>query len=100
MRRDRWPIRRNASTSTAANIASRRRAACKAKRSGSRPLHCHFRLQACEIAVDRCHREHAAAALVAQQAILAGDAALHCDLVPFLGMADIIDADVVMLAPE
>ena len=38
--------------------------------------------------------------LEAQQAVLAGDVAVDRQLVPFLGMADIVDRDVVVLAPE
>ena len=38
--------------------------------------------------------------LVAQQAVLAGDVAVDRQLVPFLGVADIVDRDVVVLAPE
>src|SRR2546429_7497763 len=68
--------------------------------SGRSSLHRDFRLQACDIAIDRRDCKNAAAALVPHQAILAGDAALHADLVPPLGMADIIDGHVVMLAPE
>ena len=38
--------------------------------------------------------------LEAHQAILAGNIALDVELVPFLGMADIVDRNVVVLAPE
>src|SRR5580700_2127646 len=57
-------------------------------------------LEACEIAVDRGDRQQLALASVAQQAIAPGDVAVDGDLVPFLGMADIVDRHVVMLAPE
>src|SRR5690606_37103394 len=38
--------------------------------------------------------------LVAHQAVAAGDVAVDLDRVPFLGVADIVDRHVVMLAPE
>src|SRR6478672_8298290 len=64
------------------------------------PLHRKLGLEACEIAVDRSHRKHPAFALVFQQAILRGDIAVDGDFVPLLGVADIIDRHIVMLAPE
>src|SRR5260370_9758495 len=57
-------------------------------------------LEACEIAVNRGDRQQLALAPVAQQAIAPRDVAVDGDLVPFFGMADIIDRHVVMLAPE
>src|SRR4051812_23419857 len=63
-------------------------------------LHRELRLEVVEIAVDRGDGEHAAAAPVFQQAILARDIAVDCDLVPSFSVADIVDRHVVMLAPE
>src|SRR5271156_2207835 len=63
-------------------------------------LHRKLCLQACEIAVDRGERKHLALIPVAQQTIAACDVAIDNDLVPFLGMADIVDRHVVVLAPE
>src|SRR5262245_28105980 len=63
-------------------------------------LHRHFRLQVGNVAEDRRYGQRAAALLEAQQAILAGDIAFDGQLIPLLGMADIVDRDVVMLAPE
>src|SRR4029077_3258209 len=44
--------------------------------------------------------ERAPLALVAQQAVLGRDVAFDRDFVPTLGMTDIVDRDVVVLAPE
>ena len=64
------------------------------------PLHRKFGLQAGEVAVDRGNSEHTAPALVLQQAIPRGDVAVDHDLVPFFGVADLIDRHVIMLTPE
>src|SRR6201995_4075731 len=63
-------------------------------------LHRQLRLQAGDVTIDRGDRQHAALALVAQQAVPLHDVAVDIDLVPGLGVADIIDRHVVMLAPE
>ena len=58
---------------------------------------------ACRLATSRIDRgggERASAELVAHQAVLAGDVAVDRELVPFLGVTDIVDRDVVVLAPE
>src|SRR6202040_3371433 len=65
-----------------------------------RALHRDLRLQAGAVAIDRGNGEHAPAAAIAQQAIARRDVALDRDVVPRLGMADIVDRHVVMLAPE
>src|ERR1700724_4137800 len=57
-------------------------------------------LEACDIAVNRGDRQQLALAPVAQQAIAPRDVAVDGDLVPFFGMADVINRHVVMLAPE
>src|SRR6266581_7482771 len=64
------------------------------------PFHVQFSLQACEVTIDRRHGEDAAPALVFQQAIPGRDVAVDRNLVPLLGMTDIIDRHVVVLAPE
>jgi hypothetical protein len=64
------------------------------------PFHRQFSLQACKIAIDRGDGEHAAPALVFQQAIFCRDIAVDRNLVPLFGVADVIDRHVVMLAPE
>src|SRR5438876_11515374 len=69
-------------------------------RSERRLLHLKLGLEACEIAIDRSHRKNAALALVLQPAILCRDLAIDGNLIPCLGMTDIIDRHVVMLAPE
>src|SRR5205085_8349683 len=45
-------------------------------------------------------RQRSPGELVAQQAVLGRNVALYRDLVPLLGMADIVDRSVVVLAPE
>src|ERR1700716_3232579 len=64
------------------------------------PFHVQFSLQACEVTIDRRYGEDAAPALVFQQAIPGRDVAVDRNLVPLLGMTDIIDRHVVVLAPE
>src|SRR5262249_31524902 len=63
-------------------------------------LHRQLGLEAVEIAIDRSNGEHAAVAAIAQQAVLRLDVALDRDRVPALGMTDIIDRHVIVLAPE
>src|ERR1700681_1615754 len=63
-------------------------------------LHLHLGLQAREIAEYRSDSEYPPVAFVFQQAILRLDIAVDCDFVPLLGVADIIDRHVIMLAPE
>src|SRR5215471_5107326 len=63
-------------------------------------LHRHFRLEALDIPVDRGDREHAPVALIAQQAVPRHDVPHDRQLVPRLGVADIVDRDIVVLAPE
>src|SRR6185437_3398081 len=64
------------------------------------PLHREFGLKAGEVAVDRGNGEHAALVPVLQQAIPRGDVTVDHDLVPFFGVADIVDRHVIMLTPE
>src|SRR5690348_16539504 len=63
-------------------------------------LHRDFRHEAVAVAIDGRDGEHAAAALVAHDAIACGDVAVDFDVIPALRMADVVDRDVVMLAPE
>src|SRR6202022_2290506 len=63
-------------------------------------LHRKLGLKACEIAVNRGHREQPALVRVEQQTVARCDVAVDGDLVPFFGMADVVDRHVVMLAPE
>src|ERR1700722_16379754 len=53
-----------------------------------------------QVAEYRSDGEHAPAAFVAQQAILGVDIALDRYFVPLFRMADIVDGNVVVLAPE
>src|SRR4029453_16630914 len=67
-------------------------------RSSRLSLHRDLFLEACDVAVDRRRGERASAELVAHQAVPAGDVAVDHELVPLLGMADIVDGHVVVLA--
>src|SRR5947209_3129335 len=71
-----------------------REAEPEARRSRSRAFHRDLSLEALAVAVDRGDRQHLAAAPVAQDAVPRGEVALDCDVVPFLGVADIIDRHV------
>src|SRR5438876_3011976 len=59
-----------------------------------------FGLEALDIAEDRGDRQHAAVAAVANEAILRRDVAVDRQVIPRLGVADIVDRHVVVLAPE
>ena len=59
-----------------------------------------FGLEAREIAKDRGDRERASRATHAHKAVFAGDVAFDGEIVPLLGMADVVDWNVVVLAPE
>src|SRR5262249_28673963 len=73
-------------------------AARRASRAGSFILN--LGLDADVIAIDRGDREQASFALVADQAVPVRDAAVDRDLVKNLGVADIVDRHVIVLAPE
>src|SRR5262249_16608666 len=53
-----------------------------------------------DVAVDRGHRELLAVATVSYQAAARFDVALDVEIVPRLGMPDVVDRHVVVLAPE
>jgi hypothetical protein len=63
-------------------------------------LHRRFLLKVLEIAKDRGNRQHPAVSAIAHETIAPLDVARDFDLVPFLGVTDVIDRYVVMLAPE
>lgn len=63
-------------------------------------LHREFGAEIFNIAENRCNSEYASFALVSQQAIHQFDIAIDRNLIPLLSMTDVIDRDVVMLAPE
>jgi len=63
-------------------------------------LHHDLGLKAFNVAENRGDGEHAPIALEPQEAVLARDITVDRDLVPILGMSDIVDRDVVMLTPE
>ena len=58
------------------------------------------RLRAREVAIDRGESHDAAVMAVFDETVPPLDAAIDPDLIPFLGMTDIIDRNVVVLAPE
>src|SRR5919108_3682400 len=63
-------------------------------------LHGELRFEALAITKDARDCEHAAAIPVTQETITLLDAAVDLDGVPALGVADVADRDVVVLAPE
>src|SRR5262249_61498064 len=63
-------------------------------------LHRRLFLEVVEIAIDRGDRQHLAIAAITDQTVACLDDALDVDSVPFLRVTDIIDGDVVVLAPE
>src|ERR1044071_4927198 len=69
--------------------------------SGLRRLfHRGFGFQTLLVAEQACHGQHIAAPAEADQPIPRLEIAFHRQRVPALGMADIVDRDVVMLTPE
>src|SRR6185312_471043 len=64
------------------------------------PLHLHPRLKAIFIAIDRSDGHDPAVQFVAHDAIALHYVAIDIYCVPLLGVTDIIDGDVVVLAPE
>jgi len=68
-------------------------------RSGG-TLHHDLELKAFNVAEDRSDGEHAPIALEPQETVFARDVTVDRDLVPLLGVTDIVDRDVVMLTPE
>src|ERR1700758_1557670 len=67
---------------------------------GCRGLHLCFRDEALAPAEDGGEGEGAAGATEMDGRIVLGDVAIDLDLVPALGVADIVDGDVVVLTPE
>src|ERR1700730_3670219 len=63
-------------------------------------LHHDLGLKAFNVAENRGDGEHAPIALELQETVLARDITVDRDLVPILGMSNIVDRDVVMLTPE
>ena len=63
-------------------------------------LHHEFGLKVFEVSKDRGDGGYTSLLLEAKKAILAHDVAVNCNLVPRFRMTDIIDRNVVVLAPE
>ena len=65
-----------------------------------RRFHGDFSLKAFEIAKDRSDRTHSPVALEAKHTVFVHDVAFGHNLVPCLRMTNIVNWDIVMLAPE
>src|ERR1700680_3918571 len=63
-------------------------------------FHRYLGLEAFEVTEDRGDGKHAPIALEPQDTVLRGNIPLSRELIPLIGMADIVDRDVVVLAPE
>ena len=63
-------------------------------------FHRRLLLEIIDVAEDRGHREHLAVATIAHEAVACFDVALNVEVVPFLGMPDVVDRHIVVLAPE
>src|ERR1700730_5606748 len=63
-------------------------------------LHRRFRVKAVVVAEDRRHRQGLLAPAIAHDRVAGGDVAVDVDPVPGRGVDDIVDGDVVVLAPE
>src|SRR3984893_1343434 len=63
-------------------------------------LHRRFRVKAVVVAEDRRDRQGLLAPAIAHDRVAGGDVAVDVDAVPGRGVADIVDGDVVVLAPE
>ena len=61
-------------------------------------FHRYLGLEAFEVTEDRGDGEHAPIALEPQDTVLRGNITLNRELIPLIGMADIVDRDVVVLA--
>src|SRR3569833_503892 len=61
--------------------------------------HCRRRFQADGIAEDRSDRQRLAVEFIFEKTIVRRDLTVDNDLVPCLGMADIVDRNIVVLAP-
>src|SRR5215472_10538068 len=65
-----------------------------------RVFHRRLLLEIIDVAEDRGDREHLAVATITHEAVACFDVALNVEIVPRLGMPDVVDRHVVMLAPE
>src|SRR3954447_4118842 len=92
-----WSPFKGAQRSTTRNFAP---TIDERRTSGHAAFHRPFLLEAVDVAVDRGDGEQPAVAAIAHHAIPRLDVTLDLECVPLLGMADIVDRKVVMLAPE
>src|SRR5688572_2820887 len=63
-------------------------------------LHRELRLHAGPVSRDRCHREYAVSLSVPYRAVALLQASIDLDLIPLGGVPDVVDRQVVVLAPE
>src|SRR5262249_42577514 len=78
--------------------AGRSRVSCAPDQAGA--FHRRLLLETIDVAEDRGHREHLVVAAITYQAVACFDVALDVEIVPGLGMPDVVDRHVVVLAPE
>jgi hypothetical protein len=67
---------------------------------GDLMLHHNFGLKTLEVAKDRSDSCHASVPFEAEKAVFVHDIAVDLDLIPGFRVTDIIDRDVIVLAPE
>ncbi len=73
---------------------------CRSVPSGDRLFELDFGGEAVAITPDRQHRQFAAALPVSHRAVLRRKASIDLDPVPFRGMSDVIEQQIVLLGPE
>src|SRR5574338_1609683 len=77
----------------------------RARRTGSRsarhlPFHRQLRLEALAVTKDARHRKDPITGPIPRARVVLLQAAVDVDGIPALGMADVVDGDIVVLAPE
>src|SRR6266404_5769395 len=73
---------------------------CRSVPSGDRLFELDFGAEAVAITPDRQHRQFAAALPVSHRAVLRRKASIDLDPVPFRGMSDVIEQQIVLLGPK
>jgi hypothetical protein len=67
---------------------------------GNLTLHLELGLKTLEVAKNRGHSRHTSVALKAEKAVFLHDVAVNLDFVPSLHVTDIVDWNIIVLAPE
>src|SRR6266446_3781647 len=83
-----------------AAVGSQYREAAPSATSGDRLFELDFGGEAVAITPDRQHRQFAAAPPVSHRAVLRRKASIDLDPVPFRGMSDVIEQQIVLLGPK